>query len=242
MIFLVRGSWDGRLAWAVGAVMLAALYGAFVYAPRESIMGDVQRIFYVHLPLAWVGFVAFGHSAWAAVQYLRTGRRGWDVASAAAAEIGLLFASLVIITGSLWARPVWNTWWTWDPQLVTYLILWFIYAGYLMLRAAAGDDDRQRRIAAVFAIVGFADVPLVWFSARYLRALSPVIFTSRSIGLAPEMVWALAAGLVAWSLLYVLLVRLRIRLGVMEADVASLADVDFMVAGSEADGRSAGTA
>jgi len=224
MIFSVRGSFDSRLVWVMGGVMLAALYGAFVYAPRETVMGDVQRIFYVHLPLAWVGFVAFGHSAWAAVQYLRTGRRGWDVASAAAAEIGVLFASLVIITGSLWARPVWNTWWTWDPQLVTYLILWFIYAGYLMLRAAAGDDDRQRRIAAVFAIVGFADVPLVWFSARYLRALSPVIFTSRSIGLAPEMAWALAVGLVAWSLLYVLLVRLRIRLGVMEADVAALAD------------------
>jgi len=224
MIFDVRGTWDSRLAWVMGGLMLVALYGAFIYAPREAVMGDVQRIFYVHLPLAWVGFVAFGHAAWAAVQYLRTGRRGWDAASAAAAEIGVLFASLVIITGSLWARPVWNTWWTWDPQLVTYLILWFIYAGYLMLRAAAGDDDRQRRIAAVFAIVGFADVPLVWFSARYLRALSPVIFTTRSVGLAPEMAWALAAGLAAWTLVYVLLVRLRIRLGLMEADVAALAD------------------
>jgi heme exporter protein C len=224
MIAPARRSPDGWLAWVMGGLMLAALYGAFVYAPREQVMGDVQRIFYVHLPLAWVGFVAFGHSAWAAVQYLRTGRRGWDAASAAAAEIGVLFASLVIVTGSLWARPVWNTWWTWDPQLVTYLILWFIYAGYLLLRAAAGDDERQRRIAAVFAIVGFADVPLVWFSARYLRALSPVIFTTRSIGLAPQMAWALAAGLVAWTLVYVLLVRLRTRLGVMEGDVAALAE------------------
>ncbi|HEV2357823.1 MAG TPA: cytochrome c biogenesis protein CcsA [bacterium] len=210
--------------WTMGGLMLVSLYGAFVYAPRERIMGDVQRIFYVHLPLAWVGFVAFGHAAWAAAQYLRTGRRSWDVASASAAEIGVLFASLVIITGSLWARPVWNTWWTWDPQLVTYLILWFIYAGYLMLRAAAGEDDRQRRIAAVFAIVGFVDVPLVWLSARYLRALSPVIFTSHSVGLAPAMAWALAAGLAAWSLVYVLLVRLRIRIGVMEARMAMLAD------------------
>jgi heme exporter protein C len=208
----------------MGGLMLAALYGAFIYAPREQVMGDVQRIFYVHLPLAWVGFVAFGHAAWAAVQYLRTARRGWDAASAAAAEIGVLFAGLVIVTGSLWARPVWNTWWTWDPQLVTYLILWFIYAGYLVLRAAAGDDERQRRIAAVFAIVGFADVPLVWFSARYLRALSPVIFTSRSIGLAPAMAWALAAGLAAWTLVYVVIVRLRIRVGIMEGDVAALAE------------------
>jgi heme exporter protein C len=224
MISPVRRTADAALAWIMAVLMPAALYGAFIYAPRERVMGDVQRIFYVHLPLAWVGFVAFGHSAWAAVQYLRTGRRDSDAASAAAAEIGVLFATLVIVTGSLWARPVWGTWWTWDPQLVTYLILWFIYAGYLMLRAAAGEDERQRRIAAVFSIVGFVDVPLVWFSARYLRALSPVIFTSRSIGLAPAMAWTLAVGLLAWTLVYVLLVRLRTRLALMEGDIASLAE------------------
>jgi len=220
----VRGSSDALLAWVCFAVMLLALYGAFVYAAREAVMGDIQRIFYVHLPLAWVGFVAFGHAAWAGVQYLRTGRREWDIASASAAEVGVLFATLVIITGSLWARPVWGTWWTWDPQLVTYLILWLIYVGYLVLRAAAGDDPRQARFAAVFAIVGFVDVPLVWLSARYLRALSPVVFTMHSVGLAPSMVWALLAGLVAWSLLYVLLVRTRIRLGILDARVQALTD------------------
>ncbi len=206
--------------------MLLALYGAFVFAPTEQVMGDIQRIFYVHLPLAWVGFVAFGHACWAAIRYLATGRREWDVTSASAAEIGVVFATLVIITGSIWARPVWGTWWTWDPQLVTYLMLWFIYSGYLVLRAAAGDDDRRARFAAVFAIIGFADVPLVWFSARYLRALSPVIFTSHSIGLAPAMTWALLAGLVAWSLLYALLVRTRVRLGLLEMRVQALADGD----------------
>jgi len=215
---------DGLLSWACFAMMLLALAGAFVYAQREVVMGDVQRIFYVHLPLAWVGFVAFGHACWAGVRYLQTGRREWDIASASAAEIGVLFATLVIITGSLWARPVWGTWWTWDPQLVTYLILWLIYVGYLMLRAAAGDDPRQARFAAVFAIVGFVDVPLVWLSARYLRALSPVIFTTHSIGLAPSMAWALLAGLVAWSLLYVVLVRARLRLGLLEARVQALGD------------------
>jgi len=218
----MRRSVDETLTWIVCAAMLVALYGALVFAPREQVMGDIQRIFYVHLPLAWVGFVAFGHACWAAVQYLRTGRREWDLASAAAAEIGVLFATLVIITGSLWARPVWGTWWTWDPQLVTYLILWFIYAGYLVLRAAAGDDARQARYAAVVAIVGFVDVPVVWLSARYLRALSPVIFTTHSIGLAPAMAWTLAAGLVAYSLLYMLLVRARIRLGLLEDSVRDL--------------------
>jgi heme exporter protein C len=220
----VTRSADGLLGWACFATMLLALYGAFVYAQREAVMGDIQRIFYVHLPLAWVGFVAFGHACWAGVRYLRTGRREWDVASASAAEIGVLFATLVIITGSLWARPVWGTWWTWDPQLVTYLILWLIYTGYLVLRAAAGDDPRQARFAAVFAIVGFVDVPLVWLSARYLRALSPVIFTTRSVGLAPSMAWALLAGLAAWSLFYVVLVRARIRLGVLETRLQAFAD------------------
>jgi len=204
--------------------MLLALAGAFVYAQQEVVMGDIQRIFYVHLPLAWVGFVAFGHACWAGVRYLQTGRRGWDIASASAAEIGVLFATLVIVTGSLWARPVWGTWWTWDPQLVTYLILWLIYVGYLVLRAAAGDDPRQARFAAVFAIVGFVDVPLVWLSARYLRALSPVVFTTHSIGLAPSMAWSLLGGLVAWSLLYVVLVRARLRLGLLEVRVQALAD------------------
>jgi heme exporter protein C len=204
--------------------MLLALYAALLYAQTEQVMGHVQRIFYVHLPLAWVGFVAFGHACWAGVQYLRTGRRGWDAAGVSAAEIGVLFSTLVIITGSLWARPVWGTWWTWDPQLVTYLILWLIYVGYLMLRGSAGDDFRRARFAAVFAILGFVDIPLVWLSARYLRALSPVIFTTHSIGLAPSMAWALLAGLVAWSLLYAVLFRQRLRLEMLESLVAQLAD------------------
>ena len=223
----MRRSLDGSLAWAVFIVMLLALFGAFVFAQTERVMGDVQRIFYVHLPLAWVGFVAFGHACWAGIQYLRAGRREWDIVGASAAEIGVLFATLVIVTGSLWARPVWGTWWTWDPQLSTYLILWLIYVGYLVLRAAAGDDPRRARFAAAFAIVGFVDVPLVWLSARYLRALSPVIFTSRSIGLAPSMAWTLLAGLVAWSLFYIVLVRARIRLGILDARVQALAAGDI---------------
>ncbi|HKV44059.1 MAG TPA: cytochrome c biogenesis protein CcsA [bacterium] len=218
---------DGLLAWAAFVTMLSALFGAFLFAQTEVVMGDIQRIFYVHLPLAWIGFVAFGHACWAGLQYLRTGRREWDAVGASAAEIGVLFTTLVIVTGSLWARPVWGTWWTWDPQLMTYLILWLIYVGYLMLRSVAGDDLRRARFAAVFAIVGFVDVPLVWFSARYLRALSPVIFTAHSIGLAPSMAWALLAGLVAWSLFYAVLFRARLRLGLLEAQVAVLADEGF---------------
>ena len=204
--------------------MLVALYGAFVFAETERVMGAIQRIFYVHLPLAWVGFVAFGHACWAGIQYLRSSRPEWDAAGAAAAEIGVLFSSLVIVTGSLWARPVWGTWWTWDPQLITYLVLWLIYVGYLMLRSAAGDDPRRARFAAVFAIVGFVDVPLVWASARYLRALSPVIFTSKSIGLAPSMAWTLAAGLLAWSLVYIAVFQTRLRVGLLELRVAALTE------------------
>src|SRR5207302_2027626 len=128
---------------------LLALYGAFVFAPTERVMGDVQRIFYVHLPLAWIGFVAFGHACWAGIQYLRTGRREWDAVGAAAAEIGVLFSTLVIVTGSLWARPVWGTWWTWDAGLVAWsLFYWALFRTRLRLgvleaevAALAGEGD-----------------------------------------------------------------------------------------------------
>ena len=218
--------------------MLLALVGAFLFAQTEQVMGPIQRIFYVHLPLAWIGFVAFGHACWAGIQYLRTGRREWDAAGASAAEIGVLFSTLAnasaeigvlftglcLLTGMLWGRPRWGTFWTWDETLTLTFVLFLIYVGYLMLRSAAGDDPRRARFAAVFAIVGFVDVPLVWFSARYLRALSPVIFTTHSIGLAPSMAQALGVGLVAWSLFYVLLFRARLRLGLLEMQVAGLAD------------------
>ncbi len=156
-------------------VMVVATGLVFLYAPRERTMGEVQRIFYFHVPLAWVGFVALFVSLVAGIAYLRTGRRGWDQVELASVEIGLLFAILTVISGSIWARPAWNTWWTWDPRLTTYTILVLIYFAYLMLRQGIEDPDRRARFAAVYSIVGFVSVPITFFSIRIWRTIHPAV-------------------------------------------------------------------
>src|SRR3712207_6747329 len=141
--------------------MAAALYASLVYAPTERVQGDVQRIFYVHLPVAWNAYLAFFVVFVASIVYL--GRRGpwWDWLARASAEVGLLFTTLVLITGSLWARPIWGTWWSWDARLTTTLMLWFIYVGYLMLRSYVADEQRAARFSAILGIIGFLDVPII---------------------------------------------------------------------------------
>ena len=152
----------------------------FFYAPRERVMGDVQRIFYFHVPSAWVGFLAFLVTLVAGIAYLRTGSRGWDRVGYASVEIGLVFTVMTIVSGSIWARPAWNTWWTWDPRLTTYTILALIYVAYMMLRQGVEDPDRRARFAAVYGIVGFISVPITFFSIRWWRTIHPVVIGSSS--------------------------------------------------------------
>ncbi|HLE29755.1 MAG TPA: cytochrome c biogenesis protein CcsA, partial [Anaerolineales bacterium] len=152
----------------------------FFYAPRERVMGDVQRIFYFHVPSAWVGFLAFLVTLVAGIAYLRTGSRGWDRVGYASVEIGLVFTVMTIVSGSIWARPAWNTWWTWDPRLTTYTILALIYVAYMMLRQGMEDPDRRARFAAVYGIVGFISVPITFFSIRWWRTIHPVVIGSSS--------------------------------------------------------------
>src|SRR5438045_8816348 len=128
---------------------------------------------YVHVPAAWVTFMAFGVVFVASVAYLKTKRIQWDRVAAASAEIGVQFCALTIVLGSLWGRPVWGTWWTWDPRLTTTAILWFIYVAYLMLRAYVPEVPRAARYAAVLGIVGFVDVPIIHMSVTWWRALHP---------------------------------------------------------------------
>ena len=157
------------------AQMVIAAGLVFLYAPRERVMGDVQRIFYFHVPSAWVGFLAFFVTLVAGIAYLRTGRHNWDRLAAVSVEIGLLFTMMTIISGSIWARPAWNTWWTWDPRLTTYTILALIYVAYLMLRQGIEDPGRRARLAAVYGILGFISVPITFFSIRWWRTIHPVV-------------------------------------------------------------------
>lgn len=138
------------------------------------------------------------------------------------AEIGVLFITLTIITGSIWAKPVWGTWWTWDPQLTTTFILWILYIVYMILRSTAGNDERRSRFAAVFGIIAFLDLPLVYVSARLMRGISPVVFGPGGGGIDPKMMIALTVTLIAFTLLFILLLKQRVDIEKMKDIIASL--------------------
>ena len=202
--------------------MIASLYAAFIYAPTEAVMGPIQRIFYFHMGSVWVATIAFIIVFISSIQYLRKESRFWDVLALSSAEIGVLFITLTLITGSIWAKPVWGTWWTWDPQLTTTFILWILYIVYLILRSSAGSDTKKAKYAAVFGIIAFLDLPLVYASARLMRGISPVVFGGRGGGIAPEMMVALLVTLVAFTFLFFLILRERIDIENMKDEIAKL--------------------
>ncbi len=189
--------------------MLADLYLIFMVAPTDAVMGDVQRVFYFHVPVAIVSFLAFFVVFVASVGYLvRRGRR-WDSIAHASAEVGVLFVSLALITGIIWGRPVWNTWWTWEPRLTTTLILWLIYVSYLMIRSYAPSQDKAARYSAVVGIIGFVDVPIVYYSVVWWRSIhpSPVVGPFAESGaLEPIMQVTLLFSLVTFLVLFAFLV------------------------------------
>jgi len=199
-------------------LMAAALALVFLYAPRERQMGEVQRIFYFHVPSAWVGFLAFFVTLCMSIAFLRTGDLKWDKVSAASVEVGLVFTVMAIVSGSIWARPAWNTWWTWDPRLTTYTILALIYVAYLMLRQGVEDPGRRARFASVYGIVGFISVPLTFFSIRWWRTIHPVVIgnaTATSIGgfdMTPPMLQVFFFSLFAFTVLYFCFLANRLQL------------------------------
>ncbi len=190
--------------------MILALYGAFLYAPREKTMGDLQRIFYFHVSCWWIAFLAFAVVFGASVAYLSTRKRDYDTLALSSAELGVIFTSLGLITGPLWAKPAWGVFWTWDARLTTSLVLWLIYISYLMLRRYVPDEAKRANLAAVTGIVGFVDVPLVFFSIQWWRTQhpQPVIMGSGS-GLAPQMAQALIMSSIAFLFLYLWLLEKR---------------------------------
>jgi heme exporter protein C len=204
--------------------MVAALYAALVYAPTERVQGDVQRIFYVHVPLAWTAYLAFFVVFVASIGYLWKRKRIWDAVARSSAEVGLLLTTLMLIAGSLWARPIWGTWWTWDARLTTTLLLWFIYVGYLMLRGSVDDEERAARYAAIIGIVGALDIPIIHQSVTWWRSLhpEPVVLAAGGPAMPPSMLTALLISLVAFTVLYAVLVTLRTRLELARADVRAL--------------------
>ena len=194
----------GICTLATALLMTAAIGAIFVFAPTEASMGEVQRIFYVHVALAWSGLAAFVLSALTGAIYLFRRNLAWDHWSHAAAELGWLGCALVLITGSLWARAAWGAWWTWDPRLTTTFILWMIYSGYFLVRGSADDAHRRARLGAVMSILGVLDLPLVFMATRWFRGIHPV-----SRGMAPSMRAALIISLASFTALFALLVLIR---------------------------------
>ncbi len=203
---------DQKISTVLFAMLLVMLpvdfYLIFKVAPTERIMGDVQRIFYLHVPLAISAYAAFTTVFIASIMFLWRKNLFWDTVAYTAAEIGVLFSTLVIITGSFWARPVWNVWWTWDPRLLTMFILWFIYVGYFILRKGIPERLKKARYSAVLGIVGFLDVPIVRLATKWWRSIHPRL-KSEGGGLDPVMLKVLLFSMLTFILFAVFLFLFR---------------------------------
>lgn len=205
-------------------LLAAATLVVFLYAPIEAYMGAVQKVFYFHLAAAWVGMLGFAVAVIAAIAYLVTSHRKWDVAGLAAVEVSLVFFSIAIIAGSIWARRTWGTWWTWDPRLTSAAVVELVYAAYLLLRQGIDDPDQRARFGAVYSIMAFLSVPITFLSIRILRTIHPDLNQSGSsgMGLTPKMVHTLLISLFAFSFVFADLYWHRLRLGQLTEKIEQL--------------------
>ncbi|HLH62580.1 MAG TPA: cytochrome c biogenesis protein CcsA [Ktedonobacteraceae bacterium] len=197
--------------------MMISIWMIFLYAPTDAIEGQPQRIFYFHVPIAWIAMLAFVVVALAGIGYLWKKDERWDWAARAAAELGAVFATLTLITGSIWGRTTWGTWWTWDARLTTTLILWFIYIGYLMLRSYMGRTHASARAGAVLAIIGVIDIPIIYESVNWWRTLHPQAEVGTPGALPPSVVLTLMVSLTTFTLFYSFLMIQLYQLQRMQA-------------------------
>ncbi|HWQ84221.1 MAG TPA: cytochrome c biogenesis protein CcsA, partial [Anaerolineales bacterium] len=214
---------------SIAVVLLVIATGlVFFYAPTEAVMGNAQKVFYFHVASAWVGMLSFIVAAVAGIAYLRTSARKWDHLGLASVEIGIAFIFIATVTGSIWARPIWNTWWTWDPRLTTVTIMELIYLAYMMLRSGIEDPDRRARFGAVYAIIGALSVPLTYFSARLFRTIHPVVIGSGdpsaqgTFDMTPRMLQTFMFSLLTFSFIFISLLWHRVRLGKLADKVEQL--------------------
>ena len=201
------------LAIITVVMMLADLYFIFMVAPTDSVLGHVQRVFYFHVPIAIMSFAAFFVVFVGSLGYLIRRTPRWDAIAHASAEVGVVFVTLALLTGIIWARPVWNTWWTWEPRLTTTMILWLIYVAYLMVRSYAPTQSKGAIYAAVVGIIGFIDVPIVYYSVVWWRSIhpSPVVGPfAQADALEGTMAWILLFSLITFLFFFAYMVAERI--------------------------------
>lgn len=216
---------DRITSTAVILAMMVAHYMVFVAVPSDAFQGPVQRIFYVHLAMWLPTFTAFGIVGVTSLLFLWKRERRWDHLATASAELGLVFCTLGLATGCIWAKPIWGTWWTWDPRLTLTLVLWMIYAAYLLLRSLATDPNQGAVMAAILGVSGVVNLYLVNRAVYWWRGIHPAVVVTREgeTGLTdPMMRLTLMACLLAYFLLFVWLLRLRVRTAHLEDDVDAL--------------------
>jgi heme exporter protein C len=206
-------------------LVLVAFLMAMFYAPLEKVMGAVQKVFYFHVATAWVGMLGFIVAAVVAIIYLRTQDLKWDAIGLAAVEISLVFFFLAIVLGSIWARPAWGTWWTWEPRLTTAAILEMIYLAYLLLRQGIEEPERRARFGAVYTLLGGLSVPLTFLSIRIFRTIHPVVIGSgagEKMSMTGSMVATMLFSIAVFSLVFITLFWHRVRLGQFAEKVEQL--------------------
>ena len=203
-------------------------YFALVKAPTELVMGDVQRVFYFHLGTAWTALLGFLFASVLSVIYLITKDLKWDRYQVAAIEVSLVFFLITIVLGSIWARPAWNTWWTWDPRLTTAAVTELVYIAYFMLRQGIDDPDRRARFGAVYALLGGISAPITFFAIRLYRTIHPVVIGGNNpeaeggFSMTADMRTAMFVALFAFTVIFIDLYWNRIRLGDLQEKVEQL--------------------
>ena len=209
------------LGWATLVAMAASAVMSLVVSPPDAQQGNAARLLYIHVPSAWLAYLSFAVVFVASIAYLATRRTRWDRLAAASAEVGVLFTALAIALGSLWGKPVWGTWWTWDPRITTTTILLLIYLGYLAVRRLSDSPARRARWAAVVGVLGFLDVPISYLSVTWWRGLhpEPVVATSGGPNMPPSMALTLAVSLAAMTLVFAWLLQQRYRLEQLRAEL-----------------------
>jgi len=226
-------NWGNGLTALSGVMILTGLYLAFVFAPEAVNLQTAaerfaQRIMYFHVGSAWVGFFAFFVTFVAGIVYLIKRDFFWDNMGHASVEIGLTFMTMVVMTGSIWAKPTWNAWWTWSPRLTISAIGWLMYVGYLMLRGAIDNPARRARFAAVYGIVSFLSVPVNFMAIRWWRDIHPAVVGSAAaegqggFNMSSQMTMTLIFCVVAFTVLYITLMYHRMRLGRAAHEVETL--------------------
>ncbi len=199
----------------------ATLVLILFFTPTEIVMGPVQKVFYFHVSSAWAGMLSFILAAGAGVGYLSSRKLCWDWLSLSAIEVGLVFGLIAILSGMIWAQPIWNTWWVWDPRLTTTAIMELIYLAYFILRGGLDTPEAKARLGAVYAIVGVVTVPLTFFSIRLFRTIHPVVIATGGEGgsafnMSPRMLFAFVASLVTFTVLLAALIWHRFLLAKAE--------------------------